>query len=227
MLKGYLLANIKDENKRETANGFWKEQITNLIAIEKNEDEEFFKKWLRAKYAKSVRERRQGSMNQDYEKIGTAFHKWVRENGDSEMGLSRSDDFFGIISEQFSFFSGLYIKIQQAKTALNPKYPSIFYNHYHTFPFQDVIMLSAIQYGDTDDIIDKKLKLISEFLEMFIMLRLINYRSLGSSAISYSMFNLTKKVRDCSLNDLATICREQITEMEIDFSGIVHYGLTA
>jgi hypothetical protein len=62
---------------------------------------------------------------------------------------------------------------------------------------------------------------------MFIMLRLINYRSLGSSAISYSMFNLTKKVRDCSLNDLATICREQITEMEIDFSGIVHYGLTA
>jgi hypothetical protein len=88
-------------------------------------------------------------------------------------------------------------------------------------------MLSAIKYGDDANTIDKKLKLISEFLEMFIILRLINYRSLGSSAISYTMFNLTKKVRDCSLEELATVCREQIAEMGQDFSGIIHYGLTA
>jgi hypothetical protein len=69
MLKGYILANIKDDTKRINANTIWKEQITSLITIEKNEDEEFFKKWLRAKYAKSLRERKQGSMNQDYEKI--------------------------------------------------------------------------------------------------------------------------------------------------------------
>ena len=87
MLKGYLLANIKDETKRTDANNFWKEQIVKLISIDKNEDEEFFKKWFRSKYANTVRERKQGSTNQDYEKIGNAFHKWVRENGGSEIGL--------------------------------------------------------------------------------------------------------------------------------------------
>lgn len=85
MLKGYLLANIRDEQKRAAANDLWKERIVKLISIEKREDEEFFKKWLRAKYAKTLRQRQQGSMNQDYERIGTAFHKWVRENGESDI----------------------------------------------------------------------------------------------------------------------------------------------
>lgn len=85
MLKGYVLANIRDERKRESANALWKEQVVKLISLDKNEDEEFFKKWLRAKYAKTVRERKQGSVNQDYERIGTAFHKWVRENGGEDL----------------------------------------------------------------------------------------------------------------------------------------------
>lgn len=227
MLKGYVLANIKDEPKRESANTLWKEQIVKLISLEKNEDEEFFKKWFRAKYAKTVRERKQGSTNQDYEKIGTAFHKWVRENGEKELSLVRSDDYFRFVDEQFRFFSELYLKIQKAKSVLDPKYPSVFYNHYHTFPFQDVIMLSAVKYGDNEETINKKLKLISEFLEMFIILRLTNYRSLGSSAISYSMFLLTRLVRDCSLTELVWVCQNYIKEMNEDFSGIIHYGLTA
>ena len=90
-------------------------------------------------------------------------------------------------------------------------------------------MLSAVKYGDDDVTIDKKLKLISEFLEKFIVLRLVNSRSLGSSALSYSMFNLIKEVRNRSLPELADICRRYIAEMNkdsIDFSKIVHYGLT-
>ena len=227
MLKGYILANIKDEQKRESANVLWKEQVLKLISIDKSEDEEFFKKWLRAKYANTVRERKQWSVNQDYERIGTAFHKWVRENGSAELWLVRSDDYSRLVQEEFKYFSGLYFQIQKAKLVLDPRYPSVFYNHYHTFPYQDVIMLSAVKYGDDEAIVESKLKLISEFLEMFIVLRLINYRSLGSSAISYTMFNLTKKVRDCSLVELAEICWKHIAEMDEDFSRIIHYGLTA
>ena len=51
MLKGYLLSNLdSDENKREL-NGLWKKKIANLKDIGKEEDMEFFKAWLRAKYA--------------------------------------------------------------------------------------------------------------------------------------------------------------------------------
>jgi len=79
MLKGYLLANIDDPKDKEKANRIWKQRSLELVAFGKEEEADFFKAWLRAKYADTIRERKKGATNEDFERIGTTFHKWVRD----------------------------------------------------------------------------------------------------------------------------------------------------
>lgn len=65
MLKGYLLTNITDDDQRDQPHTVWRQKILDLLAVGKEEEIDFFKTWLRAKYANSIRERRKGAINQD------------------------------------------------------------------------------------------------------------------------------------------------------------------
>lgn len=80
MLKGFLLSKFSDKNKRKKADDSWKTDIQNLKSFDKNEDQKFFQSWFRAQYADTIRQGSAGSKNEDFEKIGTRFHSWVRDN---------------------------------------------------------------------------------------------------------------------------------------------------
>ncbi len=86
MLKGYILSRFGEPKDREKANQFWKESIQALHKQSKEEDQQFFQAWLRSQYADTIRQSKAGSSNEDFEKIGTRFHSWFRDNL-SKMGL--------------------------------------------------------------------------------------------------------------------------------------------
>jgi uncharacterized protein with ParB-like and HNH nuclease domain len=70
MLKGYLLSNMNIPEQKLELNELWKNRIFGLKEkIDKDEDNEFFKSWLRAKYAQSIRPGKAGAENEDFEKI--------------------------------------------------------------------------------------------------------------------------------------------------------------
>ena len=81
MLKGYLLSQINQE-KRQELDDFWRTRIFQLKENDKDEDLEFFRAWLRSKYAKTIRPSKEGAENEDFERISTRFHDWVRDNDD-------------------------------------------------------------------------------------------------------------------------------------------------
>ena len=95
MLKGYLLANINSYQQKTAANDLWKKRIVEFVNIgtETNTDEVdfFFKTWLRAKYAETIRERKKGAVNRDYENINK-FHRWAGDNKE-QIGLNTAQDF--------------------------------------------------------------------------------------------------------------------------------------
>src|SRR3546814_7860724 len=78
MLKGYLLANIA-ENKRVTANNRWRSRIAELNAAGKEVESDFFKAWLRSQFATKIRERKRGAKPEDFDRIGTEFHRRLRD----------------------------------------------------------------------------------------------------------------------------------------------------
>jgi len=218
MLKGYLLANM-DDARREEANMLWKKRILSLIEDDRTEDEVFLKTWIRANYAETIRKRERGSTNQDYEKIANAFHKWVRDEKE-KVGLQSSGDYFRFMTEKFDRYARLYLKIRNAESEYDQTLDTVFYNNYHTFPYQKLLILSAISLEDSDDVALKKMQLVSRYIEMFIVRRSVNQRTLGSSAIQYTMFLLVRELRDKPLDEIAQILRTKIEEMEESFDGV-------
>ena len=92
MLKGYLLANIADPVRRNSANQLWRKQVNRLQDIGKEEDADAIKAWLRSQHARSIRERRRGAAPRDFDLIGTEFHRWVRDR-EQALGLSSGGEF--------------------------------------------------------------------------------------------------------------------------------------
>ena len=226
MLKGYLLSNLdSDENKREL-NGLWKKKIANLKDIGKEEDMEFFKAWLRAKYADSIRQTKKGAENEDFEKIGSRFHSWVRDKK-SIVGLSGATSFYDFIKIQLNFFSNLYLQIAKAADNLDCNLVHVFYIKTRGFPasFYFPLIMSPIKVDDDEKTIQKKIALVSRFLETFIVYRSVNHKTLGYSSIRYTMFSLIKDIRDKDVPELAEVLKSKIRGFEHNLDGIMNFGL--
>ncbi len=107
MLKGFLLSEIDDNVQRNKANDIWKETMLTMQDLGKNEDLNFLKTWLRAQYAETLREGKKDAENKDWDIIGTAFHKWARENT-VMLGLRRSDDYNRFVAKEMVTFAKAY-----------------------------------------------------------------------------------------------------------------------
>lgn len=219
MLKGYLLANIESNEKKNVANDLWKERILELIKIHKKEETDFFKNWLRAKYANSVRSGRKGSTNKDFEKVGTEFHKWVRDQK-AVIGLKSSGDYWNFVNSLFDKYSKLYIRIRQYSETFTPGFEEIYYNAYNKFTLQYPLLLSPIREDDEKEIVDLKIKLVSSYLDYFIARRAVNYFSLTYASQKYTMAIMMMSIRNMPLDELRDYIIETATDLSGYFDGV-------
>ena len=226
MLKGYLLSNVESPEKKIELNDLWKNRMSELHNIDKEEDLEFFKSWLRAKYAETIRPGKKGAENEDFEKISTRFHSWVRDNKNL-LGLNGAHSFYDFIKTQFDFYSKLHLKIYEASMNLQKGLEHVFYVESRGFPvsFYNSLIMSPIVVTDDTKTIDKKIALVARFLETFIVYRSVNYRTLGSSSIRYTMFSLIKEIRNKDVQELAKILKEKISGFEENLDGVMNFRL--
>lgn len=225
MLKGYLLANIDDQAGKELSNGLWKKRIVELSELGNEEEADFLKTWLRAKYAQSIRERKKGASNRDFEKIGTEFHKWVRDdyNRKNLMGLDRSTDFKDFIQNKFARFSKHYILLRQAALRTTPSLEYVYYNAYNDFTLQYPVLLAPIRTEDDEETVMRKFRLVSGYLDIFIARRIANFRTLSYSSLSYTMFNLVREIRDLNVSELAKELKARLDEMWETFDAVSNF----
>jgi uncharacterized protein with ParB-like and HNH nuclease domain len=220
MLKGYILSNVRDMAQKHKINEIWKDKVLSLKNIAKEEDLEFFKAWLRAKYAESIRPGKKGAANEDFEKIGTRFHSWVRDN-DNKIGLKSNADFYNFVMNDFDFFCKLYIQISEASSKLNESLESIFSISERGLAASIYYPLLAapVNVGDDKATIIKKLALVSRFLEMFVVFRSVNYKNYSHSSIRYTMYTLVKEIRGKSVTELTKLLKEKASEFEHNLDG--------
>ncbi len=200
MLKGYLLSEIKSDDVREKMNDLWKSKVLELKRDDEKGDEYFIKVWLRAQYAETIRETKAGAVNKDFDLIGGAFHKWVRDERE-KIGLDCSDDYEAFI-RHFAKYADVFLKIKKVETTFDDKLRYIYYNAKVSFTHQPMLLLSAINFDDTEETINTKLNLVSRFIDLLIISRVTNYRSVDYNTIKNYAFNLTKEIRNASVDDL-------------------------
>lgn len=224
MLKGYLLANIADADSRRKANDVFKAKVDELRKMGEEEDLSFFKDWLRAKYADSMRDRKKDAEDQDFEKIATAFHRWVKDQG-GRIGLKKGQDFRDFILNRISRFADLYIRAERAGEKITPGLEFIYYNRLNNLTLQYPLMLAPIRLEDSDETAAKKMALVAGYLDIFAARRIVNFRTLAYSSIVYTMFNLIKEIRDLDVVPLASLLAKKTADIVEDFSGIDTFSL--
>lgn len=222
MLKAYLLAPVEDSDKRRTSNQVWKQSVLNLISWSQEKESErdinCIKAWLRAQYAESTRDRKAGASDKDWELIGSAFHRWVREHHKS-LGLGSETDNVNFITEAFPFFAKAYLRILSACRTLTSGLESIFYNAHNDFTWQTTVLLAPLQLSDDDETVRKKLAATATYLDIWLMRRVVNYVRVGYSSVSYTMFSLCRDIRRKSLTELLAILQKKLAEDEVSFEG--------
>ena len=224
MLKGYLLANINSPNaawmhdRKTEANSVWKRVIRDLLSLDSGEDEDFFKAWLRAKYANSIRERKKYATNQDFENINK-FHRWTRDNRE-RMRLLRSEDFYDFITRKFTYFADHYVAMRKAASSLTNGREEIYYNAYNNFTLQYMLALAPLKLDDDHSTVQEKTRLVTTFADIFLARRMVNFRRNGYNTLQYTMFNLMKDIRDQNLESLRGILTEYLSNMDESFAGV-------
>ena len=143
MLKGYLLASITDVDYRTKASEIWKRQIGKLQHVGKDEDADGIKAWLRSQHAQTIRERKRGAAPQDFDLIGTEFHRWVRDH-EAVLKLSGSSDFARFIDKNFEFYTRQYERLRKAADDLTPGLECVHYNAQNNFTLQYPVLLAPL-----------------------------------------------------------------------------------
>ena len=217
MLKGYLLSNIVEEPERARASDTWKERLTALADLGKDEDSDFLKAWLRSQYAESIRERKRGATPRDFDRIGTEFHRWVRENKE-EIGLERSSDFVGFIERDLSFYARQHLRLRRAAREVVPGLETVFYNAQNNFTLQYPALLAPLKTHDDDQVIDQKLAIVGTYIDIMLARRLWNFRSVAYSTMQYAMFLVMREARGQEPAELVQKLKARLAAEDETFS---------
>ena len=228
MLKGFILSKFEDSKKRQKANELWKNAMQELHAYDKDEDQRYIQAWFRAQYAETIRPGKAGSKNEDFEKIGTRFHSWFRDNLD-KVGISQEDaeGFQSFIYNDFKFYLKAYNHILVAERKLFEQLQHVFYiNRWGianslSYP----LLLAPLKTTDSSEIVNEKMDLVARYIETFVVRRSVNFRKFASSSIRYTMYTLVKEIRRKDVSDLKAILKRKLDEMEEPLANVQNFRL--
>ncbi len=209
LLKGYLLSNIYDNEANSESHGHWTNTINSLKSLSTEEDSQFIKTWLRALFANTIRGKKRGDAPGDYEIIGDSYHRWVVDNKEA-LSLNISDDFQTMISEDIPKYARIYLKIKDVEINLKESMKYVYYNGSRNITLQSMLILSSICKNDTDATANKKIKLVSMFLDLFATSRVINHQDNTYDNVRDPLFELSKQIRQKNFDELKILLKAEL-----------------
>jgi len=217
MLKGYLLANISDADVRNLASKVWRDRVAECQLLGKEEDADAIKAWLRSQHARKIRERKRDARPEDFDLIGTEFHRWIRDQ-EVLLGLARSADFARFIERDFKFYTGQYLRARRAGAELVPGLEPIHFNAQHKFTLQFPVLLAPLLPEDPEGELLRKLRIVATFLDILITRRLWNWRSIDYSTLQYAMFTVIRDIRGKASAEVAAILGQRLADDQETFA---------
>lgn len=199
MLRGYLLSKVNNKEHRNHSLRVWDERINKLKSLGKDGESNAIKAWLRSQYARNINE---------FDKIGTEFHRWVREE-QKTLELSSSEDFSDFIEHTYNFYCKWYERLQKASKKLTPGFEYVYYNA-QNITFQYTFLLAPLNPTDTEAEIIRKIQLVGIFLDIFIHRRIWNSLPTYQNLIADQMFPIIPAIRKKNTTELSHLLYKQL-----------------
>jgi hypothetical protein len=187
ILKGKLLGQI-DKLELETGgyNELWDEHVRRVNDNREDEVDNFFRYWLKAKFA-------------DTRKAGQRFDgDYHREmfKTDLNMTLGLDHDPLRVktfLREAFSYYAQLYSKLWKATRDEDAQYPAVFYNRLNELDSQFMLVLSACTVDDPRE--GDKIRVVAENLDrLFTLLQLQG--AYDSNEFGARIFEISVELRE-------------------------------
>ena len=194
MLRGYLLSNIEDTDRRNHASETWRRQVQVLQSMDKENSTDAIKAWLRSQHANSI---------SDFDQIGSQFHRWVGGQNKA-LGLTDTDSFSTFIERDFAFYNDQYHCLRLASRELTPELEHIYYNAQNNFTLQYPVLLAPLRVEDTKEDILKKVKVTAMFLDILIHRRIWNFQEIAQRSMADPMFDVMNSIRGRNISELGT-----------------------
>ena len=116
----------------------------------------------------------------------------------------------------YLFFRG----ISAASHTYTPGLEAIFYNAHNEFTWQSTVLMAPLCVSDDAENVRRKLAVISTYLDIWLMRRVVNYIRVGYSSTSYTMYNLCKDIRNKPLDELVVILTKRLADDDdVTFDG--------
>ncbi|WP_234730211.1 DUF262 domain-containing protein [Acidocella facilis] len=225
LLKGHFLSNINSAESNRRANEKWTDCVRDLRKLGPDEDSDFFKTWLRAQYARTIRGKNRGDQPGDFELIGDSYHRWVIERDDL-LDLKNSDQFYNFIESRLPFFAAQYRKIRALETSYQEEFSAVFHNGSRELTLQYMAILSSIDVMDSTSDLERKIRVVSYFIDYYATMRVINLKDNNYDNIRDYMFSLCLKIRRKPVSELVDILANEIKSLEHTTDGLARmsYG---
>jgi len=216
LLKGFLLSGILEDDQNQQAHNIWTENINKLNKIGIDEDSNFFKTWLRSKYAETMRGKKKGDESGDFEIISDSYHRWVIENKE-RLNLKNSDEFFDMITREIKYHVDTFSFIKECEKEYNEEYPHIFFNGARDFTSQAMVIMSALNHFDSTTEKNNKIKILSYYLDFWATARTLEGKANTYDNVRDLMFNFCLELRDKNYIQI----RELLLTKTADIEGII------
>jgi hypothetical protein len=224
MLKGYLLANITDTDQRNHASKIWRERVAKCQSLGKEEDADAIKSWLRSQHAHKIRERKANAKPEDFDLIGTEFHRWIRDSEET-LGLANSSAFTKFIERDFKFYTGAYLRAREAGDTLTAGLEAIHFNAQQKFTLQYPVLLAPLRPDDPEETILRKMRVVAAFIDILITRRIWNWRNINYSSLQYAMFTVIRDIRGKSAPEVAELLTKRLADEQETFGGNDRFAL--
>lgn len=232
MMKAYVIQQMAETDRIE-ANHRWQENINkiknassyNSSGTVNTEDVEFISTWLRARYARTLREGKRGAKDEDYELLGDKFHTWVRDNAKGKMGLAKPKDFKDLVMTEMTRVTDLYLRLKQYGTEFTPGYEEVFYNANRDLTYQTMLVLSAVKNDDPEDVVEKKIRMTAKFVDDFATVRIFNFKKVNWNTNKYFLFKILCDVRDQDCKTVGMVYVRALRRMDVSLDAVTKFSL--
>ncbi len=232
MMKGFITQKVP-AGDQVSVNHKWQNNISRIKSsfdqdtsgIVNTEDVEFISVWLRAKYADTLREGKRGAKDEDFELLGEKFHTWVRDNATTKLSLHKPHDYKEFVITEMTRATDLYLRIKEYGEKLTAGYEAVFYNANRDLNYQTMLIIAAVANDDSDEIITKKIQMVSLFVDIFASIRIFNFKKVNWNTNKYLLFHLMKEIRNKDCKTIGKVLVRALRRMDISIDGITRFSL--
>ncbi len=147
------------------------------------------------------------------------------QNSGRLLGLLKAQDFVRFVERDFDFYTGWYIRLNDASSSLTSKHEAIYCNGLANFTMQYPLMMAPILPTDSEEIVWQKADLVATFVDILIARRMWHGRSIDYNTMQYAMFLVLREIRGRSPREIVGLLRERIEQDTGDFQTNTKFGL--